>query len=70
MRSVMYFLTKIEYNILDLILIAFDNFGYKGKDGKFSQHTAIQFTVITEKELRTLMFDNTCLTHWLTTSYR
>ena len=57
-RSVMHLLTKIEYNILDLILIAFDNFGFKGKDGKFCQHTAIQFTVITEKELRTLGFYN------------
>ena len=51
-------LTKIEYNVRDLIFLAFDNIGFKGKDGKGAQHTAIQFTVITEKELRALGFYN------------
>ena len=51
-------LTKIEYNVRDLIFLAFDNIGFKGKDGKWAQHTAIQFTVITEKELRALGFYN------------
>ena len=57
-RTVTHLLTKIEYNKRDLLLIAFDNFGYKGRNGKFSQHTAIQFTVITERELRALGFYN------------
>lgn len=55
-RSVTHLLTKIEYTVLDLILLAFDNFGFKGKNGKWAQHTVIQFKVIQEKELRILGF--------------
>ena len=38
--------------------MAFDNIGFRRKDREWAQHIAIQFTIITEKELRALGFYN------------
>ena len=51
-------LSKFRMSPLDTWVLHLDNFGFKGKKGKFSRHTVIQIAKIKAEALRQLGFYN------------
>ena len=49
-------LEKVRLGPLDTFCLRLDNFGFKGKKGKWAQHTVIQIAKIRETKLRELGF--------------
>lgn len=47
---------RLSLKPLDSFVLSFDNFGFKGKDTKWRQHTIVQIGVIKESKLRELGF--------------
>lgn len=57
-RGVILKTTAIDIPVLGAMVLHIDNFGFLGKQGKWSIHTVIQVSIITEQELRNLGFYN------------
>eukprot|EP00536_Pseudo-nitzschia_multiseries_P009181 jgi/Psemu1/22556/gm1.22556_g len=49
---------KVNLRLLDAFVLSYDNFGFKGRKGKWAQHTTIQICMIQEKKLQKLGFYN------------
>eukprot|EP00536_Pseudo-nitzschia_multiseries_P000949 jgi/Psemu1/2153/gm1.2153_g len=57
-RTVHNLMNKVNLRLLDAFVFSYDNFGFKGRKGKWAQHTTIQMCMIHEKKLQKLGFYN------------